>query len=261
MKGIRKIEIDEEVFAKLRDLAVPFEDTTPNHVIRRLIGLPPHGLSSSVGRSSYSITEEEKPRREDSMKSSPLMHRISQLQKETSHVESAFLTFIMDKYLNAVGNYKTSEIVPFFEAVNLVTLAGSYRNPWMQKPYKNLQSCLRTVEHYRQCRKYGCWEGRDIKSNCDKISCEYHPSNDNGPTTKCDLRKGVIWKRQTPESPSNYGNNYIHVVRRELLHDKSIPLRPLLSLFYADFDYSQDLVDRFIKDYHLTNDEISQFFV
>ncbi len=33
-----KIEIDEEVYAALKDKAIPFEDKTPNDVIRRLLG-------------------------------------------------------------------------------------------------------------------------------------------------------------------------------------------------------------------------------
>jgi len=36
---MRTMEIDDEVFAYLQSQAIPFEEPTPNHVIRRLLGL------------------------------------------------------------------------------------------------------------------------------------------------------------------------------------------------------------------------------
>ncbi|HSZ54879.1 MAG TPA: winged helix-turn-helix domain-containing protein [Tepidisphaeraceae bacterium] len=36
----RKIEVDEEVFARIKATAVPFDDFVPNDVLRRLLGLP-----------------------------------------------------------------------------------------------------------------------------------------------------------------------------------------------------------------------------
>ncbi len=36
---MKSIEIDNEVYACLRNQAIPFEESTPNHVIRRILGL------------------------------------------------------------------------------------------------------------------------------------------------------------------------------------------------------------------------------
>ncbi|MBW2580924.1 MAG: hypothetical protein JRD00_08295, partial [Deltaproteobacteria bacterium] len=44
-----EIEIDGQVFERLRKIAVPFVDTSPNLVIRRLLGLP----TKDVGEEPY----------------------------------------------------------------------------------------------------------------------------------------------------------------------------------------------------------------
>jgi hypothetical protein len=190
----------------------------------------------------------------------PDIQAFARLREITAHVHSAFLTFLMDKYLNAKGNYKTSDIIPFFEQVNLVTPSGSFRNPWMDRPYENPSSCQRTVEHYRQCRKFGCWGGENSKTNCVKFSCEYHPNNKDGPKNKCDFRKSVIWKREKPQYPSCYGDKYIEVVKRDLLKGKPIPLKPLLSVFYPNDYFDEKLIKRFVEDFHINKQEMAEFF-
>jgi|GEM_PF-1208121 len=279
-----KIDIDEEVFLKLKEVAEPFVDMTPNHVIRRLLGLPPKPgdetiespplqrpiiespiraprpvLNASVlGSQSLSISQAEEP---VSMGGKILIGQgIDRLRGVTTNVHSAFLTFLMDKYLNEKGNYKTSDIIPFFERFNLVTPSGFFLNPWMDRPYENKSSCQRTVEHFRQCRKFGCWGGKNSKANCDKFSCEYHPDNNDGPKNKCDFRKGVIWRREAPQYPSCYGERYIEVVKTELLKGKVVPLKRLLSLFYPDDYFDEKLIAKFIEDFHMNKQEMTQFF-
>ena len=77
-----------------------------------------------------------------------------------------------------------------------------------------LISCQRTIEHFRQTRKFGCWGGKDIKENCNSANeCIYHPENDEKIQNKCDLRNGVIWKRTSPDSPFTYGKYYLEVIK------------------------------------------------
>lgn len=253
-----KIEIDEEVFLKLKEIAEPFVDTTPNHVIRRLIGLPPKHMAKPI---EFPFSPELPEARRISMQGKiPAGQAIPRLREVTAYVHSAFLTFLMDKHLNTNGNYKTSDIIPFFERFNLVTPPGFFCNPWMVNPYENKSSCQRTVEHYRQCRKFGCWGGKNYKTNCDKFSCEYHSNNKDGPKNKCDFRKSVIWKREKPQYPSCYGESYIEVVKKELLKGKVVPLKPLLSVFYPDNCFDEKLIERFIEDFHMNKQEMTQFF-
>lgn len=252
------IEIDEEVFLKLKELAEPFVDMTPNHVIRRLAG-----LSSKHVEQETKIPLSPKLPRERSLSIQgkiPADQTILRLREATAFVHSAFLTFLMDKHLNTKGNYKTSDIIPFFEQFKMVTTSGYLRNPWMASPYENKSSCQRTVEHFRQCRKFGCWGGRNTKANCTKSSCEYHPENKDGPKNRCDLRKGVIWKRESRQYPASYGDNYIEIVKKDLLNGKRIPLNPLLSVFYPNDHFDEKLIERFFKDFNMNEQEITQFF-
>ena len=250
------IEVDDEVYMKLKELADPFIDTTPNHALRRLLGLNPKLLSLQKEEGDSTQIKEKLTIR----MGIPLSKAISKLREGSPLVHPSFLTFLMDKHLNAKGNYNTSDIIPFFERFHLVTPAGSYWNPWMDNPYKNKDSCQRTIEHYRQCRKFGCWGGKDSKENCQKFSCEYHPNNKDGPKNKCDLRNGVIWKREEPKYPSCYGNNYMELVKKDLLRNKSIPLFPLLSLFYPEDDFNEELIKKFKADFNLNEKEMAQFF-
>jgi hypothetical protein len=297
------IEIDNQVFEKLKEIAIPFMEITPNLVIRRLLGLSNDGVVNIVSSKSYSEKSYKfyDSNRQDSMPSIgintpssengiptaiidslrnkrritqqpilyreeyPFIERIERLREVSYEIHAAFLTFLMDKYFNTEGNYQTKNIIDFMEKMNLRSVSGVLRNPWMKAPYsgekKGIISCQRTIEHYKQTRKFGCWGGRHLKINCDAFNvCEYHPDNISEMKNKCDLRKGVIWKRNNPNSPFRYGNNYLEVVKSELLNSKLIPLQPLLNVFYPNNNYDTNLVDQFIKDFHLTDDELICLF-
>ena len=136
----------------------------------------------------------------------------------------------------------------------------------MKKPYggeKNgLISCLRTIEHFRQTRKWGCWNNKNTKDNCDAQDfCIYHPENSDEIGNKCDLRKGIIWKRENPSSPYAYGLHYIEVIRSELLEGNPMPLEPLLSVFYPGEDYDDEQVSRFKEEFHMQEEEMNLFTV
>ena len=61
-----KIEIDEEVYAALKDKAIPFEDKTPNDVIRRLLGFDdapaPLLIKSPPQRVPRKVADRRKPK-------------------------------------------------------------------------------------------------------------------------------------------------------------------------------------------------------
>jgi hypothetical protein len=101
------------------------------------------------------------------LQSSSIENYIEELRTESLETHPAFLTFLMDKCNNTKGNYKTSDIVEFMEKIHLKLPNGTFRNPWMKASYggqKNgLISCQRTIEHFKQTRKFGCWGGKDIK--------------------------------------------------------------------------------------------------
>lgn len=266
------IDIDIEVFEKLKEMAIPFVDTTPNLVLRRFLGLSmknldrklsldilssPNGVAAIIKEDTDTII---------AIKDAPstLVSTINQLRSSSSYAHPAFLTFLMDKYWNTNGNYKTSQIISFLEKVNLRISSGAYRNPWMPAPYKGEKngsvSCTRTIEHFRQTRKFGCWGGKDIKTNCDAgDSCNYHPDNPSPIKNKCDLRKGVIWKRANHDSPYEYGKDYVGFIKRELLTNKHMPLKPLLSVFYPKRPFNKNLVNTFKKDFHFNEREMELF--
>ena len=256
---MKTINVDQEVYEKLKDLADPFEETTPNDVIRRLLGLsqsklPIEGSANIMPTKQDVTTIASIPKKDMSN-----IQAIDNLRKLSPFVRPAFLTFLFDKFENAKGNYKTSDIIPFMKHFNLVTPSGSFRNPWMNDPYQGKDSCIRTIEHFKQCRKYGCWGGRDLKEDCAVISCIYHPDNPDKLKNKCDLRKGAIWKRQNPKSPFSYGTLYVKVIKEELLGNKAIPVEPLLRAFYPDMPFDKSLVTRFIQDFHLSDKEMVLF--
>ena len=268
---MNKIEVDDEVYEKLGEIAIPFKETTPNMVIRRLLKLTEkqlliRELTSEGGKMlrkkkfEPTLQPQVKP-----LQSNIVEQHIDELRAASLETHPAFLTFLMDKYKNTKGNYKTSNIVEFMEEINLQLPNGSFRNPWMKAPYggeKNgLISCQRTIEHFKQTRKFGCWGGKDIKENCDSVNeCIYHPNNKGEMKNKCDLRNGVIWKRKSPNSPFTYGYNYLKVIKKQLLKGHAIPLKPLLKIVFPGSNYNSDLIEQFKKIFHFNNEELNTLF-
>jgi hypothetical protein len=262
-----KIEIDGQVLERIREIAIPFVDTSPNLVIRRLLGLP----TEDIGEQPYSSSPHVMTGMKNDLVTriaaedvSSVTGAVEQLRRASANTHPGFLTLLMDKFHNAQGNYKTSDILSFLEDANLRTPSGAYRNPWMRATYKGEKngrcSCTGTIEQFRQARKFGCWGGRNIKANCDaQDSCIYHPDNPDPIRNKCDLRKGVIWKRANPNSPFEYGSHYIDFIKLELLNKTAMPLEPLLSIFYPDTPFNKVLVDRFMEEFHFNEKEMELF--
>ena len=268
---MEKIEVDDEVYEKLGEIAVPFKETTPNMVIRRLLKL----TEKQPFTSELNINDEKILRMVNSeAKSQPqttlslpniIEQHINELRASSLKTHPAFLTFLMDKYKNTKGNYKTSQVIEFMEEINLKLTNGLFRNPWMKAPYggeKNgLISCQRTIEHFKQTRKFGCWGGKDIKENCDSVNeCVYHPKNISKVKNKCDLRNGVIWKRESPNLPFTYGYNYLKVIKTQLLKGHSIPLKPLLNIVFPGSIYNSSLIEQFKKVFHFNDEELNTLF-
>lgn len=266
------IEVDADVLKKLAEIAVPFKETSPNLVIRRLLGMPLEDTRSSNQTSFQHIEKTTK----NSQTQLPIQKgqkdlgenstRINSLRSVSSDTHPSFLTFLMDKYHNTKGNYKTSDIIKFMENCNLQLSNGSFRNPWMKAPYRGdkngLDSCQRTIEHFKQPRKFGCWGGKDKKENCDAIyECKYHPGSDTKIKNKCDLRKGVIWKRLSPNSPFTYGKYSIEVVKKQLLNGHAVPLKPLLAVIFPADKYDGDLVEKFKSVFHFDDNELNKLFL
>ena len=214
----------------------------PHRIKRRIIQQP------VISREDYSFIE-----------------RIDKLKEESHETHSAFLTFLMDKFFNTKGNYQTKNIIDFMEKMNLRSHSGILRNPWMQKPYGGnnygMTSCQRTIEHFKQTRKFGCWGGKDFKADCNsKDVCPYHPESGSDIKNKCDLRKGVIWKRNDATSIFQYGSNYSEVVKNQLLHNRYMPMEPLLKVFYPQKDYTEELIEKFQSEFHFSDKEMNILF-
>lgn len=249
---MKTIYIDSEVYQKLKELAEPFVETAPNDVLRRILGLPTVKTANSGGE-SWPATEAE----------ASWPPGLMDLRRHTAHVHPAFLTFLIDKHKAVGGGFSTADIVPFMERFHLVTPSGFYRNPWMEKPYggekRGKTSCEGSIEQYRQCRHYGCWGGRDSKENCDTLVCRYHPRNPNLEScvgrNKCDLRKGVIWKRETPLSPYTFGGRYVDVILSDFLKGKAIPVHFLAGAFYPREEGSERALSQFAKEFHIDDPE------
>ena len=255
------IEIDEDVYEKLGKLATPFVEKNPNDVLRRLLGLASRAPIPRVPFPDESIDKANRSSPHDRNK-----FLIEQLRLASLHVHPAFLTFLLDKQLNSQGNFKTSDILGFMDMYNLRLGSGLFRNPWMKSIYKGKDggsiSCTRTIEHFKQARRFACWLGRDSKSGCNENrTCGYHPDSSQDIKNKCDLQKGVIWKRFNRGSPFSYGSNYIDVVDTELLNGKGILLRPLLAVFYPQNEFNEDTVRLFKHGFNLRDDEMRLFVI
>jgi hypothetical protein len=249
---LKTIDIDSEVYQKLKESADPFVETSPNDVLRRLLGLPPVKVAEKgAGLKTFPEAEETEP---------PVL---TDLRRGTEYVHPAFLTFLIGKHKSMGGGFGTADIIPFMERFRLVTPSGFYRNPWMEKPYggekRGKTSCEGSIEQYRQCRHYGCWGGRDSKAGCDALNCRYHPRNSNLEAcvgrNKCDLRKGVIWKRETPLSPYTFGKDYVDVIRSEFLKGQAMPVSLLASALYPGEEENERALDQFFQEFHIDEPE------
>lgn len=253
---MKTIDIDLEVYQKLKELADPFVETAPNDVLRRILGLSSVKTADSE-KASWTIPDIEECR----------SSAVVDLRRGAAHVHPAFLTFLIDKHKSVGGGFSTADIIPFMERFHLVTPSGFYRNPWMEKPYggekRGKTSCEGSIEQYRQCRHYGCWGGRDSKEDCDILHCRYHPRNTDLNVcvgrNKCDLRKGVIWKRETYQAPYTFGRNYVEVIRSEFLKGQAIPLSLLARAFYPGEKGNEQALHQFREEFHVERAE-SVFF-
>lgn len=258
---MKSIEVDDDVYEKLGKLATPFVETNPNDVLRRLLGLSPIAPNPRLPFRDESRNKDSRSGTNDRNK---LL--IEKLRLASMHVHPAFLTFLMDKHLNSQGNFRTSDILSFMKMYNLRLNSGLFRNPWMKAAYKGKDggsiSCTRTIEHFKQARRFACWLGKDSKSDCNENhTCGYHPDNSQDIKNKCDLQKGVIWKRFNRGSPFSYGSNYIDVVDTKLLDGKGILLSPLLAVFYRKNEFDDDTIKWFKHDFNLRDDEMKLFVI
>lgn len=248
---MKSIDVDEEVFENLGRLAKPFVETTPNQVLRRLLRLDDKMPTKSSKKKSIKKVKKNKIKTQKD---------IQELRLSSSHVHPAFLTFLIDKRLNAQGNFKTPDVLKFMANYNLKIGSDIYRNPWMKSAYKGANSCTRTIEHFRQTRKYSCWFGRDEKHGCNKQhQCIYHPSNPHKIKNKCDLSKGIIWKRLNKTAPFSYGEHYLEVVEKDILQRKGILLKPLLAVLYPDYRFEKSTIEFFMREFNFVNREMNIF--
>ncbi len=249
---MKTIDIDLEVYRKLKELADPFVETSPNDVLRRILGLP---VMRAVERGKELTTVRDAE--------AGALTDLTNLRHSMDYVHPAFLTFLIDKHKAIGGGFSTADIIPFMERFRLVSPSGFYRNPWMEKPYggekRGKTSCEGSVEQYRQCRHYGCWGGKDSKADCDTMDCRYHPRNPNLEGSvgrnKCDLRKGVIWKRETPLSPYTFGKDYVAVIQSEFLKGQAMPADLLASAFYPGEEESDRALNHFFQEFHIDEPE------
>ncbi len=124
-------------------------------------------------------------------RNAPWPDSLMTIKTQTSHVKPAFLTFLVYRYYESLPEETSfSEATTAFMRKMNLKIGSSYWNPWMPKAYQNLDSCQKTIAHFRECRRYGCWNGRNTKWNCDDHSCKYHPQNPTEMKNKCDLKKG-----------------------------------------------------------------------
>ncbi len=252
---MKTIDIDPEVYEKLKELADHFVESSPNEVLRRILGLSAPGSGVKGGLTG---PPEEAAFRETAW---------AELRRSEARAHPGFLTFLIDKHKAAGGGFSTADIVPFMDRFNLVTPSGFYRNPWMERPYggrkRGKMSCEGSVEQYRQCRHYGCWGGRDSKEGCDEQGCRYHPRNPCPEScvgrNKCDLRKGVIWKRQSPLAPYTFGKDYVEIVRSEFLKGRTLPLGLLARALYPGEEESERALSQFVKEFHIDERERALF--
>ena len=249
---MKAIDIDSEVYKRLKELADPFVETSPNDVLRRILGLPCVKANERAGELMPALDAEGN-----------ISAVSNDLRRSAGFVHPAFLTFLIDKHKAIGGGFSTADITPFMERFHLVSPSGFYRNPWMEKPYggqkRGKTSCEGSIEQYRQCRHYGCWGGRDSKADCENLDCRYHPRNPNLEAcvgrNKCDLRKGVIWKRETPISPYTFGRDYVEVIRSEFLKGQAVPVKLLASVLYPGEEENERALNHFIREFHIDEPE------
>lgn len=241
---MRTIEIDEKIWEILQKHAKPFVDT-PNDVLRRLL---------IIDKPPQKIKPDYPPR-------NPRLDLIKRLQSQTIFVNPAFLTFLVYKYYQTLPNETSfSKAIELFIKKMKLEINYEYWNPWMLKAYKDWDSCQKTIAHFRECRRFGCWNDKNSKDSCNNYSCNYHPENPKKMKNKCDLTKGVIWLRRTPESEYELGQNYLSVIKHELLGNKKIPLRLFLSTFYDGNEFNDELVMKFKKEFDFTDNELHSLF-
>ena len=213
------------------------------HAHNQLTGRPPEETGTDNKETKAAMATDTEP--------------LERLHRESSFVDSAFLTYLIDRRVGETGRITPKRVHEFMHEYNLALPWP--RNPWMQEVYESWDSCEKTIEHMLQTRQYACWKGRDSKIDCNDLTCPYHPRT-TGHSNPCDLRKGVIWKRRSPDAPSVYGIWAMTVVEKEILGRRKVPLRSLLSVFYPGQQFGRNLVKRFQGEFGFSDSEMLLFF-
>ena len=136
---MKTIEVDNEVYEMLGNISNPFIETTPNMVLRRILGIDTNDWNNYKEESEEQGQEIKIEQNVQFEKWEFLQihieNKISQLRTESEFVHSAFLTFLIDKYFFTHGNFTVSAIIQFMKSFNLRLPSGVFRNPWMKEPY------------------------------------------------------------------------------------------------------------------------------
>ena len=185
-------------------------------------------------------------------------NNLTKFSNEIGFSAAPFLTFLIDKKYGVPAT--PTQVTEFFKEYNLYdNKRNVYFNPWMRKPYRNEGISMRTVDHFHQPREFGCWNDRDTKVNCDNTACKYYPTNKKV-SIPCNFQKEVIWKRKDPTSVYSWGENYINVLKNNVIKNK-VPLRDLLTVFYrTDPSVNTKTYEKFANEFKLNNNEIGELF-
>ena len=137
------IEVDDEVYEVLGNISIPFKETSPNMVLRRILGIDEKKRikwqkeRDKECREKIELIKQDPDSRQRLEKY--IKDKIFQLNFESENVHSAFLTFLIDKYYNSRGNFSVSNTITFMELFNLRMPSGKFRNPWMREPIQGIK--------------------------------------------------------------------------------------------------------------------------
>ena len=189
------------------------------------------------------------------------------MQLNFSKVNDAFLTVLIDKFLNMspinpvnVGANEIKDVLfqwKLFDQVQTKKLFGT--QGFATKDY------YKTVYDFRNPRKWGCWGNLyfEERENCYLTSCNYHPNTSTSSVmtdkNKCrcladdKIKTKAVWF-QHEGSAYKFAPNYVDTVKECFLHGDEVNIDDLaLAINFSS-------VDTFVSSLHLTNEECEKWF-
>ncbi len=116
----------------------------------------------------------------------------------------------------------------------------------------------KSITTHRLSDAWGCLRNNPLRSQCQNTNCDQLVEKSE--VHRCRRGNPNIWVQEDDATPPFLAQEYLDAIQNRVVEDGlPIPLEKLGQFFYPN-EEEEKAVQRFVKDFHLTDDELSRIF-